>query len=384
MDVKAILILARRPELEGAAGEEERIRNLPLALCDVLGRPVLHRVIERLQAQDVPAVSVIADCDMGVWPCLPTLKVPGLTWMRAEEEQMWRAAEQAFSDYAQAGADVVLVMRLGPYTELEVEPLLQFHLSSHNHVTAVADTHGVALGIYAVSASRRNEAAYLLRHRLQETRTACTTYRFHGYCNRLINPHDLRQLAVDGLMQRAQIEPVGSQIKPGVWVGPGARIHRRARVLTPAYIGPHARVRAAAVITRCSVLEHHAVVDCGSVIEDVTLLPYTYAGPGLDLMHSLVGFRRLWHLKRAVEVEIADPKLIGMASTHAPVRAVGSLLSLASFVPAQILRGLFAPSQREAPASLPQAVSTPSPALKSPAALKTTASPAVPESSPQI
>jgi hypothetical protein len=112
------------------------------------------------------------------------------------------------------------------------------------------------------------------------------------------------------------------------------------------------------------------------VVENVSTLPHTYIGAGLDVAQSVVGRSRVWNLKRNVEVEFSDPRLIGEASANAPLRAVVSFLSLASFLPAQILRGLFAPSQRECPVSLPEAVSAPAAALEVPAKL-TAAAPAV-------
>jgi hypothetical protein len=81
----------------------------------------------------------------------------------------------------------------------------------------------------------------------------------------------------------------------------------------------------------------------------------------------------LFNLKRGVEVEFSDPRLVGEASAHAPLRALGSLLSLASFFPAQFLRGLFAPSHRECPASLPDAISAPAAAIEVPETIKASA-----------
>jgi len=130
------------------------------------------------------------------------------------------------------------------------------------------------------------------------------------------------------------------------------------------------------VVTRCSALEHHTVVDCGTVVENTSTMPYTYIGAGLDVAHSVVGHSKLFNLKRGVEVEFDDPRLIGEASSRAPLRALGSLLSLASFFPVQFLRGLFAPSHRECPASLPEAIAAPAAALEQPAPIKA-AAPAV-------
>jgi hypothetical protein len=372
MDVRAIVVLGASNFT--CESPQEIIAGVPMAFADVLGKPVIFRVVENLKSNDVNSVTVITDAAAKGWP---TGTATHGTWVQTPTDQLWRTVEQTFADASQAGAELVLLVRLGVYAELNYSDLLQYHFGRRTHVTCVVDQAGHSLDIYAISGSRRNEAAFLIRHQLREFRSGCRFYSFNGYVNPLATPLDLRNLAIDALMQRTHIQPEGEQIKPGVWVGRGAQIHRRARVLSPAYIGPGSRVRAAAVITRCTALEHHSVVDCGTVVENVTTLPYTYLGAGLDVTHSVVGHSRLWNLKRNVEVEFADARLIGEAPTNAPLRALGSLMSLASFVPAQLLRGIFAPSHREPSPCLPDAIRTPAAALESPAPKMKSSAPSV-------
>jgi hypothetical protein len=99
-------------------------------------------------------------------------------------------------------------------------------------------------------------------------------------------------------------------------------------------------------------------------VDNATLLPNTSIGAGLDVAHSVIGFKRLFHLGRNVEVEISDGKLVGMVST-APLRAVGHFASLASFLPVQVVRGLLNKGRDGEPKSISDAVQAPSPALKS-------------------
>lgn len=357
MDVRAIVILGAPPD------GRETIAGNPLALTDVLGKPVVFRMIERMKAAGVDDVRVITEAATSCWPvgC-----VNHGQWSQASAEQIWTKAEQAFEEYIDAGAEIVLAFRVGAYAELNYDDLLQHHVNGKG-VTCVVDKEDVPLNLVVISASRRNDASYLLRNQLRESRPGTDVYRFEGYVNRLTSAHDLRTLGIDALMQRIELSPEGKQIKPGVWAGTGSKIHRRARIVGPAFIGVGSRVRAAAVVTRCSTLERHTVVDCGTVVENVSTLPYTYVGAGLDVTHSVVGDNRVWNLKRNVEVEFADPRLIGKASPNAPLRALGSLMSLASFLPIQLVRGLFTKPNRECPTSLPDALSTPAAALETPA-----------------
>ena len=365
MDVRAILLLTGPGNANGHAAEI--VGDVPIALLPVLGKPVLHHVIDRLRESSVGAVTVVSDAASS--PFTRDALRPWLKWINATGPELWRTAENVFCDYAQSGAELVLLLRIGPYAELDYEELIQFHLDQRHRVTQMTGPDGPVDGL-VISASRRNDAAYLLRHQLRQFRTPPGEFLFRGYMNRLADARDLRRLAIDGLLLRCAITPSGRQVKPGVWVEDGAHIHRGARLLAPAFIGAHSRIRAAAVITRCAVIEHHCAVDCGTVVEDSTVLPYTYVGAGLDLTHSVLGFKRLIHLRRGVEVEFDDPKLTDTVSIHAPLRALASAASLAGFLPIQVLRGLFAPSHRKPTSALPQAVNARPSVRQSPKALE--------------
>jgi len=371
MDVRAIVVLGAS---ENAGIQPESIAGIPMTFADVLGKPVIFRIVDDLRSNGVNLVTVITDAAIKDWP---TGTGSHGTWVHSVTDELWRTAEHSFVDASHAGAELVLLIRVGKYADINYSDMLRVHVEHRHHVTCVVDDLERSLDVYAITGSRRNEAAFLLRHRLREFRTGCKLYTHSGYVNQLVTPNDLRTLAIDALMQRVHIVPEGDQIRPGVWVGRGAQIHRRARVLSPAFIGAGSRVRAAAVITRCTALEHHTVVDCGTVVENVTTLPYTYIGAGLDVTHSIVGRRRIWNLKRNVEVEFADSRLIGEATANAPLRALGSLLSLAGFLPAQLLRGIFAPSHRECPPSLPEAIQAPAAALEKPAPTLKASAPSV-------
>ena len=94
----------------------------------------------------------------------------------------------------------------------------------------------------------------------------------------------------------------------------------------------------------------YAEADCGTVVEDSSLLSFTKIGPGLDCSHAVAGFERLAHLPRAVEVEIADPRLLTMVSPSPARRATTHAFALAGFI-TRALPGLF----RSAPSELPSA-----------------------------
>ncbi len=325
----------------------------------------MERVLQRLQHFGVCDTTLISEsAGQGESSDLLSADVP---WKRAPEGQFWQIAEETFSCYAENGADLVIAMRVGPYVEVDYERLIQHHLDHHCPVTMAVDPEGASLDIFVLNASRRNDAASLFHNRLSKLRTECKNYCVTGYVNRLKNATDLRCLALDGLLRKNSISPVGVQTRPGVWVAKSARVHRKARIVAPAFVGAYSRIRASALITRSTVVEHHAEVDCGTVVENSTLLPYTYVGAGLDVMHSVVGFHRLCHLVRNVEVEISDRKLVGMPAMSALSRLAGSTAELFAFLPKQIYRGFFAHAHDERAVEIPSSLEQQAAALKTPA-----------------
>jgi hypothetical protein len=292
---------------------------------------------------------------------------PGLTWKEGPERQFWQTAENTFSEYVEGGAELVIALRVGPYVELDYEEMIQHHLRHHCPVTMAVDADGASLDIFLVNASRRNDATSLFRSKLQKLRTHCQSFRVSCYSNRLKTAADLRYLALDGLLHKNSISPEGIETKPGVWVAKSARIHPKARIVAPAYIGVYSKIRAAALITRGTAVEHHAEIDCGTVVENSTVLPYTYIGAGLDVMHSVVGFHRLSHLIRKVEVEISDRKFVGMPAVGVLSRLAGSTAALFTFLPKVIYRGFFSPSHSGSAADTPECSEEQAAALKIPA-----------------
>lgn len=347
MDVRAIVVLAgaeNEPNANGA--HPETFAGSRLATMDVLGDAPVARVVQRLRRYGISECVVV--CGTGDARSIRG----GRTAVHTGSP--WKTAEAVFNEFVQKDTDVVLIVRMGPYVEMNFEDLIQYHLGHRGHVTVTVDPSGKSLDVVAVSASRRNDAAFLLRHALRNMRSPANQFVFSGYVNWLLKAVDIRQLAIDSFLQRNEIRPVGTEIRPGVWVGDGARIHPRARIVGPAYVGSRARVRAAAVVTRFSTIEHHAEVDCGTVIENSTIAPLMYVGVGLEINCSVVGAGQvIVNLRRNFEVEVSDPKLISTVPANVPLRALSEAASLTAFLPVQLFRGLFSRSRRTGPSGYP-------------------------------
>ncbi|HWC16659.1 MAG TPA: NDP-sugar synthase [Terriglobales bacterium] len=344
MDVRAIILTGLNPDsADGlpprANGLPENFSGTPFPLLPVLGRPLLHRIADRLKDAGIESVSVLHAGD-GAWPLIQEAHRPDLSWKDATPGQVWRAAEELFDELVQAGAELVFVIRVGAYAEVEIDPLLQFHLDKRNHITQVTAADG-PLDFFVFSASRRNDAAFLFRNRLAKMRVMSQPFFTDAYVNRLRNASDLRQLVLDSFALRTAIQPTGQQVRPGIWVGNGAKIDRSVRLVAPCYIGAHSKVRRGSLITRGSSLEHHCVIDCGTVVESSTILPFSYLGAGLDLAYSIVGSKRIVSLRHAAELEVEDESLVSVVPSSSGLRTLKHAASLLAFVPRQFIKSVF-------------------------------------------
>jgi hypothetical protein len=282
MDIRG-LVLVNSASVDLA--EHNQFSNFAPGLTDVAGKSPLERTAERLQKFGVSPITAVIEGPSYTGGIKP---LGNITQIAAPPDRFWRAAEGAFNDLVQAGAELVVLVRLGAYAEIDFENMVQFHL-------------------------------------------------------------DLRQFAIDILTLKTETAPAGEQIRPGVWAAPHAQIEKGARVLAPAFIGSYARVRSGAVITRCSSIEHHAQVDCGTVIENASLLSYSYIGAALELAHSLAGFSCIWNLRRDCVVRISDSKLLRHSAASSGNRLLSSTAELVTYLPKQFWRGIFRPSPAPSP-----------------------------------
>jgi NDP-sugar pyrophosphorylase family protein len=320
MDVKVILLTGNLGE-----SECEGFAEVPFTLLEALGRPVLDYTVERLRRAGLNSSDMCVLGNLRPAAAAYSKRVVsrlGLSWTNYSGASLVRAAEGKFSEYAQKGAEVIVVVQAGVYAEIDYESFIQFHLESHNRVTCASDQEGL-VGVFAISPSRRNDAAYLFRHNLQACRTTSIPYLTSGYVNRLQNAADFRRLICDAFAQENEVRPLGRQVRPGIWVGAGARIEREARVVAPAFIGAGAKVCKSAVVTRGSNIERNAYLDCGTVVENASVLTGCYVGAGLDVTHAVIGFRRIAHLNRKIEIEVHDRRLLAPAPKAAAWRVAG-------------------------------------------------------------
>jgi NDP-sugar pyrophosphorylase family protein len=310
----------------------------PATMLDLLGEPILYRIIENLRKSGVGPIFLVTDDVFASHVVVREISRWRVHVRNAPGEELWTAIQEALTNCRESGTYATIVMQASKYVELDVAEMLQFHRATGQLVTSVRDSSG-PLGITMVG--NESTEQFVLPGR-RASQTTPLDYMHHQYANRLATPQDLRRLAQDALLRRCSIQPNGSEVRPGVWVAPSARLHPRARVVDPAYIGAHTLLRSGVVITRCTSIEHHCEVDRGSVVENATILPHTYVGSSLDIAHSIVNRNIMVDVRRAVEVEIGDRSLIGSTSPlpgYAPRPSSVSSLPFSGRSPWRMLNG---------------------------------------------
>src|SRR5579884_695275 len=107
MDVRAIVVVGANPRAGSEAQRDEFFAGVPYGLVDILGKPIVFHIIDRLKKHDISAVSVVTDAPCEQWPV--GTAVNG-TWISSNSQQLWKSVEQVFTDLAQDGAELVVVM----------------------------------------------------------------------------------------------------------------------------------------------------------------------------------------------------------------------------------------------------------------------------------
>ncbi len=300
-----------------------------LACVDVLGRSVLLRTLDRLKAAGIEPVTILSNA-------IPDI-VPRNNLRRIEDELPFQL-RPVIEQFAQDGAKLLVCLRLGPYAEIDFWDLLQFHSQKKASYTT-AYHEGRKLPVFVTDLNRPSQAASALIDWLEAEQIPCARFAFHGYVNWLEDLEDFRRLAREGLLRRCELDPVGRERRPGVWIAPGARISSEARLVAPVYIGAGSVIRKRALVTRCSNIEAHCEVESGTTVEDATLFPGTLVGPGLQLCNVVVQGSILHDLRRQVSIAVEDTKLLADNSA-----ARSGLNKMRNLVPALLGRSRKAPT----------------------------------------
>jgi NDP-sugar pyrophosphorylase family protein len=282
-------------------------RSIPLAFVEILGCSVLERMVEQFLASDAECVSLLAESRIG--HLLPDFRqsYPKVNVVVADDLEL--AIAQTLKSYCENGIDYALVSTAGAYTECDFIDLLWFHRGSRQPITRVVN-HKSDVDLWVVDCAKVLPGDLVAAISAAQDHGSAS-YMVSEYVNPLASLADVRQLAVDAFNGRCAVRPAGTEVRPGVWVDEKADIHKRARIVAPAYIGRSSKICEDTVITRCSTIESLCHIDFGTVVEDSSVLSRSYVGIWLDVSHSVVSGNRLFNLHRDVALEIPDGSVLG-------------------------------------------------------------------------
>jgi NDP-sugar pyrophosphorylase family protein len=302
----AIVVIGAAPEGFCAAarqGRSESVLAEPIECVEVLGLSTVERCIERFARTEVEDITVLVP--RGYAPPVFAGSFDRVSTQLVAD--LPSATAQQLRAYSEKGIEHSFVLFANVYAETDLLDLFYFHREAQQAATRAVDRDG-PLDLWVVDCAKAEISS--LENLLTRSETAGASYFVRDYVCRLADPRDLRRLASEALGGRCAMRPAGREIRPGIWVADGAEIHRRARIVAPAFIGGSSKIEEDTLITRCSSIERDCCVDCGTVVENSSILANTDVGIWLDVCHAVVCGNRLMSLGHQVIVEISDPSIM--------------------------------------------------------------------------
>jgi hypothetical protein len=309
--VSAILVVNDRPSTQSLV-EATGSSISSFAYADILGGSALNRIATRFRAAGIQDISMIGDSNL---PYVPSSRDIEIT-VADKLFERWLAAQRTLREHAARGIDIVFMVGVGAYVELDVVDALKFHIASGTPLTQLENSIG-ALDCWIVDTRWFCSAASgcSLPFRYGEFPGLPVPYLIDGYVNRLDNPQDLRRLVMDMFLGRCEAKPFGRETKSGVWIEAGARVHRATRLVAPVYVGRSAVLGPSTVLTRFSNLERQSVIGEGTIVDRATILPHTIVGKGLSLSEAVADGTNLTDVSRNVTVQVNDSSLLAATRT---------------------------------------------------------------------
>ncbi len=279
----------------------------PYSRLKLLGASLLDRTLSKLTAIGTLTPTVLSDRNISD-QVLPSRSARPSAFMDA-----W---EKTVLGYISGGVEVLVLVRVGAYSDVDYSELLGFHANTGSPLTQVYGTDG-SLDIAVVDATVLRNTDDLMRRALSHLIPRQKRFLYGGYVNRLRSPHELYRLMQDGLHGRCGMRPVGTEIRPGVWCGDGVEIDLAVKIHAPVFFGARTRVAQGCTISGPSSVEADCHIDCATLIEESLVLQGTYVGVALDVRRGIAGNKKIFNLDRNVEVSVSDTRLIGRSTKPA-------------------------------------------------------------------
>jgi len=303
-----LLVGERRLGHQSADFAADRLLPLagpPFACMEILGSSLLERTLSRFHAAGIERLSVLVqESTLDSASNCQRLIQSSMCQVVAD---LGPALATLLQQYAQSGVDDAFVTDLSAYSECDLAALASFHRAGGRPSTAAFNREG-ALGLWVIDCKKvSDDYAEINPDRLD---AQSSTYFVHEYARRMTEPADIRALVIDAFKGRNQVRPSGVETRPGVWLDENSEVHKRARIVAPAYIGRGAEICEDTVVTRFSNIEKECCVDYGTVIENSSVLMSSYVGIWLDVSHAVIQGNTFFSVSRNVALTISDPSVI--------------------------------------------------------------------------
>jgi hypothetical protein len=297
------------------AGKSGRESSHSFATAEILGASLLDRTLAKVHELETLPPTILSGRNVA------DQVLPSRSTRSGRFIDSW---EKALCDYVNAGVEMLLLIRVGAYSDVDYSELLQFHAESHSPLTQVYASDG-SLDIAIVDATLLRNNDDLMRRALSNLIPKQTRFEYRGYVNRLRRRHDLHRLMQDGLGGRCRLRPMGVEVRPSVWCADDVELDPTVAVNGAVFIGAGSRLATGCSITGPSSIESQCQIDCGTVIDNSLVLQGTYVGMALDVRRSVVSRETIFNLDRNVEVSVSDARLIGRNTK--PVAVLAALTS---------------------------------------------------------
>src|SRR5271166_201161 len=109
MDIRAILLVSAASRED--AGATESVGGIPIAYLDVLGLPVIERVLRRLRRFGICQTTLISDLPAESSSFAHRAGIDhNVRQVEAAGDAFWDSAEETFRQYETEGADLVVAL----------------------------------------------------------------------------------------------------------------------------------------------------------------------------------------------------------------------------------------------------------------------------------
>src|SRR5712671_4434246 len=156
VDVRAIILVGAETEAVSSTSTAspntfvpEQLVGVPIAALDLVGQPVVCHVIDRLRNCGVSAITVLSSVPAGAASLRNRLPA-GAQHEEVSVDEIWGSAEKLFLEMSKDTVDTVLILRVGPYAEVDFNQLLTFHLARRNCATSIGNQFRQPLDIVAL------------------------------------------------------------------------------------------------------------------------------------------------------------------------------------------------------------------------------------------